>query len=262
MDSFIENPGFYQVAMQILGHLDMWTLTQCREVSRNWLNFVDFNQSWWQLKIRKIKTKVKFLKAYPKWNKVFYHFEHNADIDQTKYFVEFLHTFLKESGNSKYKTPFAYANQVQNWDFIQSLLSIPYDFEERLNDSSGILHTICQSGQVSLLQTVINVGILDLNITDDYGNTPLHVACCSGQYELVKLLLENNVDVNATSDDGWTPLHEAVYIESTEIVDLLLQNAKKFELKTTIEDVNGNTPLKLALENHSLEIVQLFRQYC
>ena len=261
MKPFMENPGFYHVAKQILGHVDFSTLTQCREVSRNWLNFVDFHLFWWKLKLRQIKAKVKCLKTYPRWNKIFYHFENNADNDNARSFVEFMHQFLKE-GNTEYKTPFAYANQVQNWDFVQILLSTPYDFEEKLNDSNTILHILCQSGHISLLQIVLNAQNLNFNITDDYGNTPLHVACCSGQFEVVKLLLQiKSVDVNATSDDGWTPLHESVFIENSQIVELFLQNAKNLGLNTNVADVNGNTPLNLATEIKNKEIVELFRKY-
>ena len=42
---------------------------------------------------------------------------------------------------------------------------------------------------------------------------------------------------------------------------LFLQNAKNLGINTNIADVNGNTPLNLALQSENKEIVGLFRKY-
>lgn len=54
------------------------------------------------------------------------------------------------------------------------------------------------------------------------GDTFLHVAACDGEFELVKLLLENNADPNAADENGSTPLLEAAYGGFLKIVRLLL----------------------------------------
>merc|ERR1711978_44841 len=65
--------------------------------------------------------------------KIFYHFETSQKVkyEDLQCFVRFLQLFLQNTSNSPHKTLFAYANEIQDWDFINLLLRIPYDFEER-----------------------------------------------------------------------------------------------------------------------------------
>jgi len=65
-----------------------------------------------------------------------------------------------------------------------------------------------------------------VNELDEYGESPLHYACCAGQPECVKvclklrptfvitktlsqLLLRSGANVNAANENGITPLHHA-----------------------------------------------------
>lgn len=48
-----------------------------------------------------------------------------------------------------------------------------------------------------------------LNVTDNFGRTPLHWAASKGAAEVVELLIENGADVNAKDVDGETPLKAA-----------------------------------------------------
>lgn len=48
-----------------------------------------------------------------------------------------------------------------------------------------------------------------LSITDDYGNTPLHIAAASNYVGAVTLLLTKGVNCNAKNNMGSTPLHLA-----------------------------------------------------
>ena len=265
MEKLLKNPGFCHLAVKILQNVDFDTLTRCRLVSTVWMDFIDVFLFWWRQKLRKSKLNVKFLKTHPKWKKVFFHMETKSNLAEIKAFVASLQKFMEETKNSPYQTLFSHATASQNWEFIQFLLAIPHDFEEKLSDSNAILHIIAQAGKLTLLKTVIDVGILDFNVKDDYGNTPLHVACSHGHYEIVKTLLIYakylGIDVNATSDDGWTPLHEAVYFEHHQIVNLMLHYSKMLHLKPHLSDNDGKTPLKIAIENNSLEIVKLFQTF-
>jgi ankyrin repeat protein len=43
-----------------------------------------------------------------------------------------------------------------------------------------------------------------INTKDTNGNTPLHLACIHGDYELVQLCLKNGADRNQMNNDGHT----------------------------------------------------------
>lgn len=46
----------------------------------------------------------------------------------------------------------------------------------------------------------------DLNVTDESGLTPLHLACDRGLIDFINVLLKKNLNVNAQDNDGYTPL--------------------------------------------------------
>merc|ERR550514_1553203 len=62
-----------------------------------------------------------------------------------------------------------------------------------------------------LLLTVCPVDTFDLEARDVRGQTPLHLAAQSGDIGLVQVLLEYGANPNAQEETtGWTPLHFAV----------------------------------------------------
>jgi ankyrin repeat protein len=71
--------------------------------------------------------------------------------------------------------------------------------------------------------------------------TPLHEVAARGQFELVRLLVEQGADVNAEDLMGQTPLHHAV--EYPDIVRYLVDNGAA----VNEDDVHGETPLHLAV---------------
>ena len=84
-------------------------------------------------------------------------------------------------------------------------------------------------------------------------NTPLHLAVLSENIKEVGLLLEmNNTDVNIQNNDGNTPLHLA--LGNLKIVRLLLEMNN---IDVNIQNNDGNTPLLLAnSENIILELLK------
>jgi ankyrin repeat protein len=54
------------------------------------------------------------------------------------------------------------------------------------------------------------------------GATALHMACREKNFEIVKILVENEADINAVDNEGWTPLMRGALAGEKDIVDLLL----------------------------------------
>ncbi|CAG2191428.1 unnamed protein product [Mytilus edulis] len=64
----------------------------------------------------------------------------------------------------------------------------------------------------------------DISLCNYKGQTPLHIACESGDYYVVKVLVEIKADITVCDNDGNTPLDLACQREHTDVVTLLLNS--------------------------------------
>lgn len=101
------------------------------------------------------------------------------------------------------------------------------------------LHAAVESGDISRVVKLLEVST-DINVKNEQGFTPLHVAAIRGNSEIVECLLERGADVHGLADveseDYWddqfsdydlprvigTPLHEAARYGHAQVVNLLL----------------------------------------
>ena len=101
--------------------------------------------------------------------------------------------------------------------------------------------------QATLLKGLLNFKVPLTSLT------PLHYACCKGDYEMTILLLDHEAWVNAATPEGVTALMMATETEETNIVNLLLTRGAK---------VNASMPgtlttaLHIAARHGDLETVQ------
>lgn len=71
------------------------------------------------------------------------------------------------------------------------------------------LHLACQEQRSEFVELILGQDGIDVNLKDEHGYTPLHIAC-QGHPEVVKLLLAHNgIDINSKAGGGMTPLHVA-----------------------------------------------------
>ena len=104
----------------------------------------------------------------------------------------------------------------------------------------------------------------DPNTANTSGTTPLHkiVGCnCwiaeSGRTEVVKLLINGGAQPNKEDNLGWTPLHHAASMGRREMVEILLEMGAD----PNITSMHGRTPLFLAEYNGHIQIAQLLRKH-
>jgi ankyrin repeat protein len=82
--------------------------------------------------------------------------------------------------------------------------------------------------QLKLAKLLIEKYQANVNLTDNEGDTALHIACEMNNIALVKFLLKKGADVNLTNNEGDTALHIAQTQaggDDTQIVKLLQENS-------------------------------------
>ncbi|XP_054633487.1 ankyrin repeat domain-containing protein 26 isoform X5 [Dunckerocampus dactyliophorus] len=129
-----------------------------------------------------------------------------------------------------------------------NVVSVGYEVKEK---DLGKFHKAAWKGDVSKLEHLVKSN--DVNQADKQNRTALHIACASGNSEVVKLLVEKKAKLNLCDNESRTALMKAVQGQHDVIVNILLEN----NADANLMDVNGNTALHLASIIPSISIVDL-----
>ncbi|WP_353275787.1 ankyrin repeat domain-containing protein [Wolbachia endosymbiont (group A) of Pipizella viduata] len=150
--------------------------------------------------------------------------------------------------------------------------------DERGEDGNTVLHLAAYLSDIKLL---IRKGA-KVNIENNSGETPLHLAAFYGKVENVKVLLEEGADVNARNGKRNTALHYASLMGYEETVRELIKGGSKVNIGNEIgrheavfmreignvraileaggdvnaKDQKGYTPIDLAYMANSEEIMR------
>ena len=109
-----------------------------------------------------------------------------------------------------------------------------------------------------VVNMLIEVGA-NVHHANKYNSNLLHIAIVYGNVEIVKLLIDHKVEINLKDNIGYTPLHVAVASNADskldileqqcclEVLDLLIQRGAIID----VENDSGYTPLQLAVRDGS-----------
>jgi len=98
------------------------------------------------------------------------------------------------------------------------------------------LHKIAQTGTIASLRWLLKCGFgINVNIKDNYGRTPLHIAASSGHVNIAKELVHRKADINCEDANGNTPLRVALEKGQQDIIQLLLHHSAQTEGTTSAE---------------------------
>jgi ankyrin repeat protein len=117
-----------------------------------------------------------------------------------------------------------WAAQDNNLNFICYLYAnCRANLLDKTKNGSTILHIAAYEGYSDILSWLLLNSIIDIDVQDEYEQTPLHLAVAGDREKNIKILLNYNADINLADKKGRTPLYGAIIQECSEIKEILLE---------------------------------------
>lgn len=109
----------------------------------------------------------------------------------------------------------------------------------------------CNSGSEEIVKKIVDCGA-DVNLQNKMGNTPVIYACDNGNKDIVEFLVERGADINHRSYDGKTALLCACSRCKISLIRYLVEKGADVNCETR----DGDTPLIRACEMYNFEVVK------
>ena len=141
-------------------------------------------------------------------------------------------------------------------DVVEVLIDAGADIE--VNEDGSPLLAASSFGHLRVVEVLARAGA-GVCVTDDKGLTCLMLAATFGHTETVRTLLcMPEVDVNQSDNSGNTPLHHAAMRQHLDVVQLLIDAGADIDAKNVhFYNGRGCTPLHYACAGGELDIVKM-----
>jgi ankyrin repeat protein len=118
----------------------------------------------------------------------------------------------------------ALQNNEHVQSIIQSIARTEADFTVKMPDGSeqNLFYTACYSGNLPFVNSYISNG-LPLNKRYGNGNTATHAAVANSQIDVLDMLIKNDADINLANNEGEKPLHVALTRRKMEMAPKILE---------------------------------------
>lgn len=126
------------------------------------------------------------------------------------------------------------------------------------SDNKTSLSGACEKGNIKIAKYFIDKGIKIRHYENKYSKpNDLFLAVGSGNYELVRMLLELGIDFESDiKGDNYNPYIRAVKAKFSEIVELFLQKGVSANFEYT-----GVRPIHIAVENQDIQTASILLKY-
>lgn len=195
----ITTQGFCHIAQEIFQYLDDSSLAKCRQVCKNWQQFIDnsFDYFFYTRFLTKYKTEENAL------------FESADEGFWPVFRCIFEQAKVKNPADEKGYTPLHFAAWEGHLQIVQLILQNTKRIHPK-TDYHGFtpLHYATLSGHLPVIKCLLKRKTQKLPKDED-GKTPLHLAAENGHFEICKLILDNVSDKHPLDRMEEAPLHRA-----------------------------------------------------
>ena len=120
-------------------------------------------------------------------------------------------------------------------------------------NGASALYAASETGEFEVVKSLVEKGVpVNLRVVD--GSSALHISSQNGHVEVTKLLLKNGGQVDILDSDQWSPLMIACKSGQAAIAQVLLDN----EADTFLRNTKGQTALEIAKKFNQVNVLSLF----
>lgn len=104
-------------------------------------------------------------------------------------------------------TPLKFAYDSDEPDIAKILIDCKADVNVLYEGNCTLLHIVCADGNTDFLEVLLGCEECDLNVKNDFGETPLFLACKNSETQCVEFLVASQCNINISNIEGKSPLH-------------------------------------------------------
>ena len=152
------------------------------------------------------------------------------------------------SRDSYGNTPLHTAAWQGDYDWARSLIDQGADIEAKNNYGHTALHAAAQNGYWQIVEYLLHHKA-NVNARNVQGNTPLRLAVSNGQLQVAKYLMNKSINLAAKDKDSL--LLEAIKSQNIKLVQFLIDNNANLAVK----DEDGNSLLQIAISKTHINMM-------
>ncbi len=178
----------------------------------------------------------------------------------------FLKTLIRHECNLSLKnkdghTPLYKACALGRENMVALFLeSMKFDLNETDSKDETVFMALVRSRNLDLLNRLeLNEEII--NRPNYIGETPLHIACKSGDLRVIQFLIDHRAFVNAKNKTGETPLFYAVTAQNRDVISMLLKAGAVLDCRSTFGDTIYNLIPTYELSSYINEKSEQYKNY-
>jgi len=126
-----------------------------------------------------------------------------------------------------------------------------------IKDSSDVLHDAARQRTNQTLKSLAKSRDIEINALNKNGETPLHTAIKWRRVSNAKLLLTCGSDMNVTDNKGCTPLHLAIAGNNNQKLDEVVKDMVMRGVDLNAENSEGHVALKQAFRTDDIRTAKL-----